>query len=268
MGAKAVDIEQIFKRVLLTPEQKEVLMRMVEAARSLPKNKREKFALVEFGGEDELLHKGLSSDNTRVFGGDLEELGRKGFLTVSYGSRGTPSYDITPEGFAYYEYLKKSMGEPTERVENTIRSYLEAETFRAKYPQAYAKWSEAESMLWGSDSERQLSTIGHLLREAIQEFATALVDRYQPSNVDADKGHDKNRLIAVLKHLESRLGETEVDVLDALIRYWDKVSNLIQRQEHGGQRSKQALLWEDGRRAVFQTLVLIFEVDRSLAHLS
>jgi hypothetical protein len=42
------------------------------------------------------------------------------------------------------------------------------------------------------------------------------------------------------------------------------VSDLVQRQEHAGQREGEPLVWEDGRRIVFQTAIVMFEIDRSL----
>src|SRR5262249_39946694 len=131
---------------------------------------------------------------------------------------------------------------------------------------AYKKWLEAERLLWASDAQPQLTTIGHLCREAMQEFATALVERHQPPNVDADKAHDVARIKAVLDHRGAALGTTLKPFLKALLAYWGTVSDLVQRQVHGGQREEKPLIWEDGRRVVFQAAVVMFEIDRALAH--
>jgi hypothetical protein len=69
----------------------------------------------------------------------------------------------------------------------------------------------------------------------------------------------------VLDLQAKQLGTTEKPFLDALLGYWGTVSDLIQRQEHGGQKEGQSLVWEDGRRVVFQTAVVMFEIDRSLS---
>jgi hypothetical protein len=129
---------------------------------------------------------------------------------------------------------------------------------------AYQKWLQAESILWSSDSEQQLTSIGHLCREALQEFATALVDHYQPPNVDSDKAHTVARLKAILNLSRDQLVSTEKPFLDALVAYWGTVSDIIQRQEHGGQKEGRPLVWEDARRVVFQTAILMFEIDNSL----
>lgn len=53
-------------------------------------------------------------------------------------------------------------------------------------------------------------------------------------------------------------------MLDALVVYWGTVSDLIQRQEHGAQKEGEALRWEDGRRVVFQTAVVMFEIAHTV----
>jgi hypothetical protein len=52
--------------------------------------------------------------------------------------------------------------------------------------------------------------------------------------------------------------------LDALFGFWRATDRYIQRQEHASQREGESLTPEDGRRAVFQTAVLMFEADRML----
>jgi hypothetical protein len=53
-------------------------------------------------------------------------------------------------------------------------------------------------------------------------------------------------------------------VADSLIVYWGTVADLTQRQEHGAQREGVPLLWEDSRRVVTQTLMVMYELDREL----
>lgn len=174
-------------------------------------------------------------------------------------------YDVISEGFAYYEEMKTSAGEPVQQIETEVRAYLDAPLLPEKYPAAYQKWAGAETKLWGSDSEQQLTTIGHLCREAMQEFATALVDKNQPPGVDPDKKHDVARIKVVVNQHRDKLGSTVPPFLDALVAYWGTVSDLAQRQEHGAQKEGQTLVWEDARRLVFQTAIVMFEIDRTLA---
>jgi hypothetical protein len=147
-------------------------------------------------------------------------------------------------------------------VEEEIGKYLESARFQSAYPAAYAKWAEAANMLWASDSERQLTTIGHLAREVLQEFTTALVDRHQPPDVSSDPTKTVARLRAVIEQHSHALGSHHSAMLKALLAYWGTVNDLVQRQEHGGQKEREPLKWEDGRRVVFQTAVVMFEIAR------
>ena len=61
------------------------------------------------------------------------------------------------------------------------------------------------------------------------------------------------------------MGDTEKSFLEALLNFWRTVSELVQRQEHGGQKENEPLVWEDGRRVVFQTAMVMYEVDSSLS---
>ncbi len=60
------------------------------------------------------------------------------------------------------------------------------------------------------------------------------------------------------------LGKTKGDFLEALVAYWGTVNDLIQRQEHDSQKDGNPLIWEDARTVVFQTLIVMFEIDKSL----
>jgi hypothetical protein len=48
------------------------------------------------------------------------------------------------------------------------------------------------------------------------------------------------------------------------VDYWGTVSDLVQRQEHGAQKQGAELTWEDARRVVFQTAIVMYEVSRAL----
>ncbi len=52
--------------------------------------------------------------------------------------------------------------------------------------------------------------------------------------------------------------------LYALIAYWGALSDLVQRQEHGANKEGEQLVWEDARRVVFHTCVVMFELGRSI----
>jgi hypothetical protein len=195
----------------------------------------------------------------RIYEGDLQVLGRIGLVILTSDDRYLTKIDVSPQGFAYYAELKRRSGQPIERQTTDVKSYLDSAAFKMRHPASYAKWAEAEQMLWVSDSEAQFTTIGHKCREAMQEFATELVARYRPSDPDLDVTHVKKRLKAVLAHQTQQTGDTVSHYLGALADLWDALNDLVQRQEHG-----HALTSEDGRRVVLQTAVVMFEIDRTL----
>lgn len=253
-----------FDQILLEPVQKELLTTLVEAARNTPRDNRQKFFVLQSSGGDELLHSYVPKDKTQIYFGDVEVLSNEGLLALGYGSGGTPNFDITPLGFQYCEYLKKKSGEPVERIEATMKDFLDAQNFVKRYPEAYKKWSLAEDLLWKTDSQQQLTTIGHLCREAVQEFAGYLVYSHNPPNVTNDKSKTVARLKAIIDLKVKDLSDTKKGLFDAMIAYWGTVNDLIQRQEHDSQKEGQPLIWEDARVVVFQTLIIMFEIDRIL----
>jgi hypothetical protein len=253
----------MFNHILLEKEQKELLMELVEFDRNVPRDKRQKF--VVHGGDDkEILGYPGRNLTKRIYLGDVEILGQEGLLAISYSPHGTLKFDITPLGFRYYEDLKQKLGQPVERFQVSIRDYFVSDEFAKKYPNAFQKWVDADNLLWQTDSEKQQTTIGHLCREALQEFATHLVQKYNLENADENKAHVVARIKAVIDSPSTKLGKTERPFLDALINYWGTVSDLAQRQEHGGQKEGQPLVWEDARRVVFQSAMVMYEIDRAL----
>lgn len=256
----------MFDNILLEKEQGELLFVLVEASRNVPREKRHKFyAMEEFGSyQCKIKHEGLPNGEGRAYMGDIEALRDEGLLTLFKEDQEMVQFDITPLGFRYYAYLKQRNGQPIQRIETQSKNYLNSELFQQKYPAAYQKWANAEALLWSTDSEQQLTMVGHLCRESLQEFANALVDQFQPPNVDPNKAHAVARVKVVLNMLFAPLGPTQKPFLDALLIYWGTVIDLIQRQEHGGQKEGNPLIWDDARRVVFQSVVVMLEISNSL----
>jgi integrase len=75
------------------------------------------------------------------------------------------------------------------RFETTIAEYVNAETFRFRYPVPHQKWSDAHQLLEAAP-DRYATTIGHLCREAIIVFSSELASRASvgPVRRDADQG--------------------------------------------------------------------------------
>jgi hypothetical protein len=113
---------------------------------------------------------------------------------------------VTPEGFDCYGAMRSEAGSNLAAVEEEIGRYLDAESFRRRYPVAYSRWSQAARLLRNADDAAAYTQVGHLSREAFQEFATALVAEFSPPGVEPDKGKDVARLRAVLNVRKAELG--------------------------------------------------------------
>jgi hypothetical protein len=255
-----------FKAILLLDHQKELLLALVKAEHAVSPEKRHKFLVSETHGGTSILHDGLPA-NFQANTSDIESLGDAQLLRLGGGSRGSIHFSVTPLGFKYSQWLREVSGEPVERVTSETRTYIVSDAFKSRYPLAYEKWAQAEADLWGEDSASQLTTIGHLCREALQEFTSVIVERVQPSNVDTNNTMTVARMRAALDHVAGQLGTTEKPFLDALLAYWGTLGDLVQRQEHGAQKEGKSLEWEDARRVVFQTAVVIFEIDHAVSRL-
>lgn len=249
------------QHINLEHEQEQLFRDLVEAERRIPRAERSHFLILNTVGPAgvQLAHPGWRDSDRRIFEGDIDTLARVGLIVIAYPAIGLKGFYVTPEGFAYYGEIMRRRGEPVQCVQLSVREYVQSPAFQSRYRSAYAKWTEAENLLWSDDSEKALTTIGHLLREAMQEFATALVERFQPLDVEADKARTVSRIRAVLS--TRKLGDKLSAFLDALLAYWGTVSDLVQRQEHGALREGEPLKWIDARRVVFQVAIVMLEID-------
>lgn len=250
----------------LDPEQEEVLSVLVEAARNVPREKREPFLALSFDEQRNLTvrHPGLPDSSYLVYPGDFEVLARASLVSIKHLNNAVFYFDILPSGFAYYLDIKNRHKDVLDSAETEIRNYLDSDRLQKKYPNAHQKVKTAADLLWHVDSENQLTTIGHLCREALQEFATALVESHGLTDVDRDKAHTVSRIRSVINSFKKDTSEAEIELLDALVAYWGTVNDLVQRQEHGGQKEGRALIWNDARRVVFQTAIVMYEIESSL----
>ncbi len=237
-------------------------MTIVEMVRSVPRNERHAFLLVELNQMTLVRMHGAAASPT-VLASDVRALEAEGLLRrASGGSRVTTPYDVTPAGFEYYDRLKREAGGPAEAMEDSVTRYLDAPNFATRHGPSYAKWRQATDELWSTDSERELTSVGHHIREAMQLFATELVEMHNAIEAPADPEKTVDRLRAVLALAAPKLGQTEKPVLDAMVVYWGSVTDLAHRQEHGVAK-EVPLVWEDARRLVFQTAIVMFELDRT-----
>jgi hypothetical protein len=253
----------------LEPAHEALLREMVEARRNLRPEKRKHFRYIEMPGEYAgrgwLFHGGFPSKKIEVNSAVMDFLLNVP-LTQVYDVSGTNFYfDISPEGLRYYADRMQEHAAPMERVEERMRETLLRPDFQKAHPKSYAKWVEAEALLWEADATKDESKIGLLCVEAVTIFTDELVERCQPPDVTTDRKRSKDRLSAVVKHRRPNLGNAESEWVDALFVYWSKVAALAQRVKHAAEKHGDSIVWNDGRRAVFQTLSLMYEVHDLLS---
>jgi hypothetical protein len=247
---------------LLDPEQERALEFLVEVTRRVSER-------VPIWGREPmgtnnviLAHPGVPPGHPGLYPGDIETLAEGGFLRVQRPDRGNWRIDVTPLGFQQYASIKSRQGAGLKAIEVEPRSYIDGDSFRARHAEALGKWRQAEELLWSADHDNQLTTIGHLCREAMQAFATSLLKHRPVAGAPPDPTKTIARIKAVVAIVSSSGSVTAV--IDALVVYWGAVSDLVQRQEHGGQKEGEPLHWEDARRLVFHTLFTMVELDRAV----
>lgn len=246
-------------------EQIELLAALVEASRTLPRNRREPIRMIATAGSINyvMLHPGIPQNHAGAYPADVEILHRAGFIYARHEGQHSLSVDVTPQGYDFYARQRQSAADRVQEVERQIRSFLDGDVLRQIYPEAIKKWNDAENLLWAADGQAQLTAIGHHLREALQSFASTLVARHPTANAPTDPTKTIARVRAVL---DAKIGSTTArEFQSALLAYWGTLNDLIQRQEHGALREGDALTWSDARRAVFQTLVVMHELHSALA---
>jgi hypothetical protein len=247
----------------LEPVQEELLKKLVEAELSVPSEKRHSFQIRRpynsYGAQ--LRHAGWDREE-RIFDGDIEVLAQVGLVSIQR-NQSSASFYVTPAGYQYCRALSTKGAAPLERVEERVLRYLGYQGFRKRFPVAFSKWTEAEHLLWQGECQRSESLIGHLIREAMQEFVDAAVHKNGVETL-VDKTKTVARLRDTLNQRKSALGETALEALKALLAYWGALSDLVQRQEHEANRENERLTWADSRRLVFLSAVLFTEVDLAL----
>jgi hypothetical protein len=251
--------------MILEDEQKRLLAQFVEAHRSAPPEARGDFFASETMGDPQasFIHSRVQRLGFKGSRADAEVLADAGLLRMSWGSRGTPKFYVLPAGIAFYEDLM-SAAPPVQSVESDMTGYLADSSFKRTHGAAYDKWEQAARLLRSADSGAQLTTIGHLCREAQQAFGESLAAQVKVDVSSIEPAKTVARLKAVIAARRAALGNTEMPLLEALVVYWGTLADLVQRQEHGAQREGDSLVWEDGRRVVFQTCVVMYELDRAL----
>lgn len=126
------------------------------------------------------------------------------------------------------------------------------ERLPSEFGQASELMREAARRLMQAQDEHSWSEVGHKCREALQKFAQVLYAQHVPPSQQEVIPRDKTvqRLKAVVRRFQGRVGDTTSQLLESLINYWGAVSDLVNKVEHRSQREDRPLTWDDSRRAV------------------
>jgi hypothetical protein len=249
----------VFEEVLLEKQQRELLGDLVEADRLVDAGMPRQFLVLGMLQGYVLTHPKMEKET--IDPGDVRALEEYRLIRRIASSGRDPAYEVTNAGRQYYAWMKQSAAQPVERVEAEARRLVQADRFRERHPAAHDRWAQAERKLWEAETNDHFTDIGHACREAIQLFVTDLVTEHRVE----DANPDPQKTVARLKAVMAKAGTptTVTAFSEALLAYFGAVSDLIQRQEHGAQKEGEPLAWEDARRVVFQTLLIMFELDRT-----
>jgi hypothetical protein len=134
-------------------------------------------------------------------------------------------------------------------------------------------------MLWCADSRARVIAVGKRAREAMQAFGASLLEACAPLALDARwpelltervrRGDTLDDAIAgvasVVGAYSEQLGEERCTLLGCLLEHWRALAESIRRHEPAQWPAAERLRWEDGRRLVLFTALVMVEVDRSFA---
>src|SRR5688572_29051761 len=122
--------------IQLEKGQQDLLSKFVEAFRNVPSDQRRAFVIIPSDESNfaTVRHLGFPGETLSAYEGDMNTLARKGLIDLSPEIGGSVyTFDISPEGFAYYRQMKEDEGQPVERVETFVTRYFEADKFQQKY---------------------------------------------------------------------------------------------------------------------------------------
>lgn len=245
-------------------EQKKIFIHFVDKYKDIIKDKRYKFVATHLADGSTIIGHPLKPNiDFKISKIDFEALSFNNLFNGYYlDSPHTMQFIISLEALEVYELLKKEKILPLDRVENDSSNYIKSKEFIEKYPRAYQKWLMAEELYLKETNNKNLTTIGHLCRESLQEFSEELL-----VNKFINKKFPKSHIIAKIKYVFETIGNNSSSTekfLDSLLNYWGNVSDLVQKQEHGAQKEKSVLKINDARRIIFHSAIVMYEIDKTI----
>jgi hypothetical protein len=162
-----------------------------------------------------------------------------------------------------------------QRIDDYLRAYLEDERFRSAHPLAYGRWLVAWEMLWCADTRAKVIDAAERTPAAMHAFGSSLLERCTPLAMDPhwpDLLADGSRrpdplegLTSVADAYREQLGEERSELLRGLVEHWRTLLLGVCRHDDSSRPPAERLHWEDGRRLVLFTALVMVEFDRSFA---
>jgi hypothetical protein len=161
------------------------------------------------------------------------------------------------------------------RIEEYLRAYLEDQRFRSAHPLACGRWIVAWEMLWCADSRSKVIAVGQRAGDAMHAFSASMHQRCMPFAMDsplpdpladgAQRPGPLNGLASITDAYGEELGAGRSQLLREMFEPWRALRGKLQRHEQGTQPPEERVRWEDGRRLVLFTALVMVEFDRSFA---
>lgn len=240
----------------LEREQQELLARMVEGARDVPRSDRQ-WLLMSLGGT--AFHEGPGIGREAIPEGDVRMLEREGLIhAIRYSKRdANPTYVLTPEAHDYYAETRGR--EPAARQESELPALSRFRDVQRGVPKGVCEMGRGRRVAVASGFRTGAYECGLRVREALEEFATETVERYRPAEVETNPALVNKRLGAVIAKLLPVVQGKRAVLLRALGDYSEATLGVVQRQVHGGQKEGDHLTWLDARRVVFHAGSVMYE---------
>jgi hypothetical protein len=156
-------------------------------------------------------------------------------------------------------------------LEDYLRAYLEDQRFRSAHPLGRGRWVVAWEMLWCADSRAKVIAVGQRARTGMQAFSVSMLERCMPLVMDSHWPQESqgtgplDGLASIAEAYAEQLGPGRRQLLLDLLGPWGALSDKLQRHEQGSQPPDERLHWEDGRRLVLFTALVMVEFDRSFS---
>jgi hypothetical protein len=149
-----------------------------------------------------------------------------------------------------------------------LEAYLTAcvghERFRSVHLGAYERWSQASAILYSDSTRESLLAAGQKAHEALQEFALAVSEPPHSPVPDSDSTEATiGRLRDFTEAYRSQLGDARCDLLQVLLDHWRALTAHLQAHAQDAEMLDEPLRWEDARRVVILTALVMVEIDRS-----